>query len=182
MRVWLVAIPVFFHASVANASPGSATDGGARKLAAIGIHADVGLPDGGGIGPVVRPTQWLRLGAAYTHNGFASGVRGSITLDPIDFPLAPTLTVEGGRSFEGAVRGSWLGMRDDLRVAYNYANVHLGLELGMRNSCRVYLRGGASLVDLDVADFARNDNVTFRGVDARVALLGTAKLGFASYW
>lgn len=174
---------LFLPLSVAAASPRSLVrDGGERKLASLGLHADVGLPDGGGIGPTVRPTQWLRLGVAYTHNGFASGVRGSLTLDPIDFPLAPTLTLEGGRSFEGAVRGAWLGMKDDLRVAYSYANLHLGLELGVRNSGRVYLRGGASLVDLDVGDYQRSSNVTVSGVDARLFVLGTAKLGFATYW
>lgn len=170
---------LLFVSSSAEAAP----EGLPReRLAAIGLHADLGLPDGGGIGPVVRPVSWLRLGAAYTHNGFAGGVRGSLTLDPINFPLAPTLTFEAGRTFEGNVRGQWLGLADDLRVRYSYANVHLGLELGMRNSMRVYLRGGASLVDLDVRDFHGSDTVTVRGVDARLSVLGTAKLGFATYW
>ena len=159
-----------------------AADAPRERLAFVGMQADCGVPDGGAIGPVVRPTQWLRVGAAYTHNGFAGGLRGALTLDPIDFPLAPPLTIEGGQTFEGAVRGRWLGLRDDVRVRYRYASAQLGLELGVRNSTRVFLRGGVSLIDFDIRDFNSSDTTSVRGIDARVALAGSAKLGFATYW
>lgn len=176
----LLALVTLLIPSAALASPDGAVP--SERLRFIGMQADVGVPDGGALGVVVRPTHWLRLGAAYTHNGFAGGVRGAVTLDPVNFPLAPTLTLEGGHTFEGAVRGQWLGIRDDVRVRYNYANLHLGIELGLRNSTRVFLRGGASVIDLDVRDFQQSDNVTVRGVDARVSLVGSAKLGFATFW
>lgn len=159
-----------------------AADAPSERLAFVEMQADVGVPDGAALGPVVRPTHWMRLGAAYTHNGFAGGLRGAITLDPINFPLAPTLTIEGGQTFDGAVRGQWLGIRDDVRLRYRYASAQLGIELGLRNSTRVFVRGGASLIELDIRDLHSSDSSSARGIDARVALVGSAKLGFATYW
>jgi hypothetical protein len=152
----------------------------------VGAQTDIGLPDGAALGVVVRPAvSWLRLSAAYTY-ALASGVRVGATLDPVNFPIAPTLTVEAGHAFRGTVRGQWIGMEDDAKVSYSYANLHLGLELGSRDRWRLYLRGGGSVLAVSTSDLvmasASGETVTARGTTVTASALGTAKLGFAMYF
>ena len=110
---------------------------------------DVGLPDGAALGLVVRPRfDWLRIGGAVTHNGIAPGFRLGVTIDPIDFPIAPTLTIEGGHYWQGTLPT----VQNSPTVGYNYANIHLGLEIGNRANFRFFLRGGVSYVDVSASN------------------------------
>jgi hypothetical protein len=112
------------------------------------MSMDLGVPDGAAIGIVVRPRfDWLRIGAAATHNGMAPGVRLGVTVDPVAFPIAPTFTVEGGHYWEGRLPM----LKDSPSIGYNYANFHLGLEIGSRAAFRFFLRGGASWLDVSTA-------------------------------
>ncbi len=152
-----------------------------RHHRTFGMSMDVGVPDGAALGVVMRPRfDWLRLGAAVTHNGIAPGVRLGVTIDPIAFPIAPTLTIEGGHSWAGTVPM----LQGSPSIGYDYANFHLGIEVGNRASFRFFLRGGASWVDMSSAQV----------LNARVATTGignpsytgwlapSAKLGFALYF
>ncbi len=116
----------------------------------FGVSMDVGVPDGAALGLVVRPRfDWLRIAGAVTHNGIAPGVRFGVTLDPIAFPVAPTLTIEGGHYWQGTLPM----IQDAPAVGYNYANFHLGLEIGNRSTFRFFLRGGASYLDVNGSSF-----------------------------
>jgi hypothetical protein len=138
---------------------------------------DFGVPDGAGLGLSVRPVEWLRLGAAATHNGLAPGARVGITFDPMPTPVAITFTVEGGHYWSGTVPG----IQGAPAVAYNYANVHLGLEFGNRSSFRFFLRGGASWLDMTASslpsDLSGLSNLSYHGWMAP-----SAKLGFSLYF
>jgi opacity protein-like surface antigen len=152
-----------------------------RHHRTFGMSMDVGVPDGAALGVVMRPRfDWLRLGAAVTHNGIAPGVRLGVTIDPIAFPIAPTLTIEGGHSWAGTVPM----LQGSPSIGYDYANFHLGIEVGNRASFRFFLRGGASWVDMSSAQ-AQNTGVAITGIGNPSYtgwLAPSAKLGFALYF
>jgi hypothetical protein len=148
----------------------------------IGVQADVGAPDGVALGVVVRPVNWLRLTVAGTHNVMAPGIRGGFTLDPINFPIAPTLTLEGGHAFEGKVPGANSLPSFD----YDYVNLHLGLEFGRRNRWRFFLQGGPSWIHASTFDFQSvvdaNPALRIGNPSANVSAVPTGKLGFTVYF
>lgn len=148
----------------------------------FGMTMDVGLPDGAALGLVVRPKfDWLRLGAAVTHNGMGPGVRLGVTLDPIQYAVAPTLTVEGGHCFAGTVPG----IQGSPSIGYDYANFHLGLEFGNRSSFRFFIRGGASWVNMSGAQAQNtviNNGSTIMNPSYTGWVAPSAKLGFALYF
>jgi hypothetical protein len=160
----------------------------------FGMSMDVGVPDGAALGLVVRPHfDWLRIGGAVTHNGIAPGLRLGVTIDPVAFPIAPTLTVEGGHYWQGTIPG----VQDSPDVGYNYANFHLGLEIGNRSTFRFFLRGGASWIDVNTANFkgstGTNGMVSANGSSTTSGsgfgnptfngwLAPTGKLGFSLYF
>lgn len=144
----------------------------------FGMSMDIGVPDGAGLALVVRPKfDWLRLGGAFTYNGMAPGARVGVTLDPVSFPLAPTLTVEGGHYWAGTVPG----VQGSPVVGYDYANLHFGLEVGSRANFRFFLRGGASWLALSATHLSSGGSgigdPSFTGW-----LAPTGKLGFAAFF
>jgi len=146
----------------------------------FGMAMDVGVPDGAGLALVVRPRfDWLRFTAAFTHNGMAPGARIGMTLDPAAFPLGPTLTVEGGHSFAGTIPG----MQGSPSIGYDYANIHLGLEVGNRATFRFFLRGGASWLAVNAAHVQGAAGGSGIGDPSFTGWLApTGKLGFAAYF
>lgn len=149
----------------------------------VGLSFDIGAPDGAALGVVVRPhLNWLRLDLAGTYNGLAPGLRGGLTLDPIKFPMVPTLTLEGGGTWPGKVPG----VSNSPEVSYDYVNLHLGIEFGNRDTWRFYLRGGWSYINAQVSDF-QNAITLPSGVSIGNPTLSgwvapSAKLGFAIYF
>lgn len=106
----------------------------------VGAMADLGLPDGATLSLVVRPIRSIRAHAGLSHNMISLGERVGVTWVPLSWWASPTLSVEyghyadgnanplvrmvsGDRSFSSAVLD---------RVGYDYANAHVGLELGRR--------------------------------------------------
>jgi hypothetical protein len=124
-------------------------------LPRIGIMADAGLPDGMNGSLVFRPARWVRAHAGGGYNMISSGVRGGFTLAP--FGSGPSLTLEGGHYFDGNANGvarklAGATFKDNAlleRVGYDYANAHLGLELGYRR-VTFYLHGGMSYIRASV--------------------------------
>jgi hypothetical protein len=108
------------------------------ELPAVGVMADVGLPDGASASLVVRPIKWLRLSGGGSYNMISSGLRAGASLLP--FGWGPSLSVEGGHYFDGDANGvmrrfagsSYRSNAVLERVGYDYANAHLGLDLGLR--------------------------------------------------
>ena len=120
-------------------------------LPKLGLTISAGVPDGAQVALVVRPADWARLYAGGGYNMISKGVAGGLSLLP--FGVGPSLTVEGGHYFEGdangiarKLAGTGYGNQAVLeRVGYDYANAHLGLELGKRR-LTFFIHGGLSYV------------------------------------
>jgi len=127
----------------------------AKALPVVGVMADVGLPDGAGASLVYRPLKWLRVTGGGTYNMISSGLRAGASLLP--FGWGPSLTVEGGHYFDGDANGlvrkfagsSYQSNAVLERVGYDYANAHLGLDLGYRR-VTFFIHGGMSFIRASV--------------------------------
>lgn len=172
----------------------------AEHLPWLGVMADVGVPDGGSAAVVMRPMPQVRLHGGITHNLVSRGIRGGITYAPFRTTVGPTLTIDYGHYFDGdanpivrTVTGDPMFSSPLLdRVGYDYANAHLGLELG-RRWFTFYLHAGVSRVfsavhgldaALDPAQTGADPNTTITlSQDPGVAIWSvSAKLGFIFYF
>ena len=170
----------FVMASILISSTSFADD----KKFKVGMQMDVGAPDGANVGVSVKPYfNWLRLNMSVGHNALAFGYRGSITLDPFKFPIGLTLTGDVGHYTDGQIPG----VSNSPTIGYNYFNLQPGLEIGKRDSWRIFLRGGVSWIDLhanNIKQFANvSDNNLYVGdPNANVRFFPTAKFGFFTYF
>lgn len=119
-----------------------------KRLPLLGVMLDAGLPDGANASLVVRPLRWLRAHGGAGYNMVSPGLRAGLTVLP--FGSGPSATVEGGHYFDGNANGivrRFAGQSFDNalleRVGYDYANFHLGLDLGSRRAT-FYIHGGMS--------------------------------------
>lgn len=131
----------------------------------LGVAAAVGVPDGATASLVVAPHQVLRLGAGVAHNGISTGVQGQLSLVPLATWLHPTVTLGAGRFPAGDATPLVRRLSGDAtlssplleHVGYDYATLHLGLELG-RRWLSLTVHAGATVVRGPV-----------RGLDAELA-------------
>lgn len=158
----------------------------------FGVLVDLGYPEGASLSAVYRPVPPVRLFAGPAWNVVAYGIRGGVAIVPWDLAVSPVLSLEGGRSF--ARDASFLARSDSgvprqieplLRdVAYDYAALHLGLELGSRDAMALSLRAGLAYVSLRARGTASvtsesdgtTTTVTFRDPRLR-GTLPSVKLG-----
>lgn len=167
----------------------------APTLPAVGVMADVGLPDGAGASLVYRPMKWLRVTGGGTYNMISSGLRAGASLLP--FGWGPSLTVEGGHYFDGDANGlvrkfagsSYQSNAVLERVGYDYANAHLGLDLGYRR-VTFFIHGGMSFIRASVhnIDQAIQSDPSSSGTTVAIkqdpiirAFTPSAKLGLIVY-
>jgi hypothetical protein len=126
----------------------------APSLPHLGASADVGVPTGAGASLVLRPWSWLRLSAGGMTNSISGGIRAGVSLAPFHAVVAPTLSAELGRFFDGDANGTaaWaLGQpsfHSNLltHVGYDFADAMAGLELGPPDRWVVSLRAGLSYI------------------------------------
>jgi hypothetical protein len=167
------------------------------KLPAVGVMADVGLPDGAGASLVVRPAKWLRLTGGGTYNMISSGLRAGASLLP--FGWGPSLSLEGGHYFDGDANGlirrfagaSYQSNAVLERVGYDYANAHLGLDLGLRrvtffiHAGFSYIRATVHNVDSAIQSQMSSDSssttLTINKDPVIRAITPSAKLGLIVY-
>jgi hypothetical protein len=165
----------------------------------LGAIADVGVPDGGTAGVVLRPVPFARMHAGVSHNLVSKGLRGGITIAPLKWTVSPTVTFEYGHYFEGDANPviRMISGDDEFssplleRVGYDYANGHLGLEFG-RKWFSFYLHAGVSRVystvhGLDAALEGAGDDGSGPAItlnqDPGIAMWTvSAKLGFVFYF
>jgi hypothetical protein len=113
-----------------------------------GLMVDAGLPDGANGAISFRPMRWFRAHAGGGYNLIGPGVRGGVSFLPLAFV---SFNVDLGHYFPGdgnKVLKMFGGDEDTdvpslRRVAYDYANFHLGLELGGKRAA-FYVHGGMS--------------------------------------
>ena len=163
----------------------------APRTPRIGIMADAGVPDGATLSLVVRPVSFLRLNLGGGYNGISPGVRAGATLVPLKRWFSPVLAVDAGRYFEGDANPLYRRISGDEmfssplleRVGYDYADAHLGLELG-RRWFTFYVHAGVSRVSGQVRQIAAatdGDAVSF-SEDPSVKITSvSARLGFVFY-
>lgn len=125
-----------------------------QRLPQFGVMADAGLPDGANASLVFRPLRFLRVHGGGGYNMVSAGVRAGATVVP--FGMGPSATLEGGHYFDGNANGAvqrFAGQSFSSplleRVGYDYANFHLGLDLGYRR-VTFYIHGGMSYVRAQV--------------------------------
>ncbi|MGE0550526.1 MAG: hypothetical protein AB7O24_29980 [Kofleriaceae bacterium] len=123
----------------------------------FGVMADVGVPDGATVSVVARPLRPLRLHLGVSHNGISPGVRAGATYVPFSSWVTPSLTIDYGHYTEGDANPLARMISGDEafsspvleRVGYDYANAHVGIELG-RTWMTFYIHAGMSRVMADV--------------------------------
>jgi hypothetical protein len=162
----------------------------------IGTMADLGLPDGATMSLVVRPIRSIRAHAGLSHNLISLGERVGVTWVPLSWWVSPTLSLEYGHYTDGnanplvrAVSGDTTFSSAILdRVGYNYANAHVGIELG-RRWFTFYIHAGMSRITSTIhnlsaetmSESAGTTSVTF-SKDPSVRLLTvSARVGFVVY-
>lgn len=144
----------------------------------FGFGFDVGAPDGVGINFVVRPNvDWLRADIGVTYNVISPGIRGGLTLDPINFIIAPSFTIDGGYTFMGNIPGK------STQLDLTYVNFHPGIEIGSRKSFRFFIHAGPSYLystGNHVDNLLGNKSTEFKLYNTSVSgwFTPTAKLGF----
>lgn len=168
----------------------------------LGVSADVGVPDGGTAALSISPLSVVRLHAGVSHNLVSPGIRAGITLVPLQTWIRPTLSLDLGHYWEGDANPMARRISGDdsidsatlKRFNYDYANAHLGLEVG-RSWGTFYLHAGLSRItakahDLDdeiMSDAASSGagssdtTVTFREDPTVTAWAPSARLGFIFY-
>jgi hypothetical protein len=159
---------------------------------------DVGLPDGVIGGVAYRPWSWLRVQAGAGTNSVSPGIRGGLVIVPLG--VGPSITLEGGHYFEGDANGiagqivgsGYQRTATAQRFGYQYANAHLGLELG-HERVAFLVHGGVSYVHVVLHDAndlltpkstgPQNGATTFalNGDPVITAWVPSAKLGFLIY-
>ena len=148
----------------------------------VGGQVDVGILSGAAIGVVVKPKlNWLRLELAGTYNT-EFGLRGSATVDPIKFPIAPTFTLQAGHTFESKLPGA----TNTPDLGMNYVDFHLGLELGKRDRWRFFLHAGPSYVSVRSSNFQAvvnpGNGVTVGNPEFHGWLFPTAAIGYTIFF
>ncbi len=131
----------------------------------LGVQADVGLPDGGGVAVVVRPISRVRIHAGAGHNGIAPGMRAGLTLAPLRTWFSPIVAADVGRYRDGDIP-----MLEGNRAGYEYAAGRIGIELG-RERVTFFIHGGVSRV------WGHVSNPDAGAVDLTVTSV-SARLGF----
>jgi hypothetical protein len=161
-----------------------------RGLSRFGLLADLGFPEGAAASVVYRPVPQIRLFAGPAWSYVAWGAQAGVTVIPWHLGISPVISLEGGRYF--APDASFLarnssGIPEELEpllhdVTYDYAALHVGLEIGTRNAIAISLRAGLSRVWFDthgsatVTDATTGTTVTFTDPSLR-GTLPSVKLG-----
>lgn len=147
----------------------------------VGAQFDLGVPDGFGLGLVVKPkVSWLRINVSGTYNLIAPGVRGGITIDPIDYVISPILSFEAG----GTGRGTIPYLNRHYDISYNYINFHTGVEFGNKNKWKIFLHLGPSLVNIKTYNFANSidNSQKLLITDPLISLIGNPTFKFGAVY
>jgi hypothetical protein len=117
----------------------------------LGVMVDAGVPDGFNGSVVWSPVDPLHVHAGLGTNLISMGLRAGATVFILPTTISPTASIELGHYFPGdanaAAERFGLGDDDDnplLReIGYDYANFHLGVNVG-RERFSFYLHAGFS--------------------------------------
>ena len=149
------------------------------KLRLLGVTLLVGVPEG--IAPALSFHPWTNLlhidvgPSALMSLGFRAGV----TLDPLDWIVAPTLTVSTG--YNGWADAPFVS-GTSVRFTTTYLNVQAGIEVGRRSRFRLFLRGGYSHLWIDTDYYpSYSGNQATSPTSVRIGFLPALSLGLTGY-
>ena len=158
---------------------------------------DAGLPDGVNGSLVYRLFRPLQIHAGGGTNLISMGVRAGAQLYLLPTVVSPSLSVEAGHYFAANANAfaNRLGVTSDsdnplLRdFGYDYANLHLGLDLG-RDRYSFYVHAGLSAIRAklhnfgeSVSDDARDGiSVEVRQDPTATFIVPSARMGFLFFF
>ena len=160
---------------------------------AIGLMADMGVPDGFVGALAVRLHRLVRVHAGGGHNTVSPGVRAGVQVLAWTRAVAPYAALELGHYFQGRP-GAWMqdltrdaaGMdtmdADSVtieRVGYSFGNAHIGLRLGSARAA-FYVQGGVSRVHATATLRQRRDAAAPLPLEVDVTSRSQARLWTAS--
>ncbi|WP_242589634.1 hypothetical protein [Corallococcus macrosporus] len=136
-----------------------------ERLAPFGLMLDAGMPEGAGLSGVIRPSPHLRLHIGGAHNGLRGALRAGLTLLPLRGKFSPSFSWEFGHAQAASMKtlNQRLGDRTQLpassmeRVGYTYFSTHLGLEFNATRRLSFFVRGGMSVMEMDVPSLQKLD-------------------------
>lgn len=165
----------------------AALGGGHRRF---GLMVDAGVPDGANAALVFRPLRQIRVHAGGGYNLVSTGVRAGVSVVPLSTWIAPSLTVDVGRYFEGDANPIVQKVMGDStyssplleRVGYDYLNAHVGLEVG-RQWATFYVHAGMSRVWGQIHGLAEaaGEDVTVSGDPDVTMWSPSARIGLIVY-
>jgi hypothetical protein len=149
------------------------------KLRLFGVTLLVGLPDG--IAPALSFHPWTN----WVHIDFGPsalmsfGFRGGVTFDPLDWIVAPTLTLSAG--YNGWADAPFVS-GSAIRFTTTYMNVQAGIEVGRRSRFRLFLRGGYSHLWIDTDYYpSYSGRQATSSTTVRVGVFPSLNLGLTGY-
>jgi hypothetical protein len=157
----------------------------------LGVQLDVGGVDGAGLLALFRPWWWLRINGGLAYNIMGAGIRGGLTVMPLQWTVTPTFSFDFGHYFSGdltkfvtTTNPAEQALLND--AAYNFWSAQVGLEFGSQQGFLFYVRGGLvhvsdTLPAQDVTNFLNSTTQPGyrKGGDADFsALLPSFSLGF----
>ncbi len=121
-----------------------------------GLLAGAGFPEGIAADAVFRPVTQVRLFAGPMWNYVGWGLQGGVTVVPWHLGVNPLLSIEGGRYFSADatfLAGKAGGVPAEVEpllhgVSYDYASLHVGIEIGTRDAFAITVLAGLSYVTL----------------------------------
>lgn len=107
----------------------------------LGMNFDLSVPSGVSLGLTSRLPYlpWFKLDLDVTTT-LAPGLRGSLLLDPIKFPVAPVANLDLGHQFGFKVPG----VSNSPTIDFDYVDLQGGLAFGSRDGFRFLLLAGMS--------------------------------------
>ncbi|AKF83639.1 hypothetical protein SAMN05443572_10482 [Myxococcus fulvus] len=171
-------------------------EGGGDSPYRFGLLVDAGAPHGIGLSAVLKPVPWLRLQAGPTTNTLSLGLRGGLSILPLQTFIAPSINAEAGYYFGSDYNDvvDWLGAKPSRAtsaiqdISYNYVAGSVGLEIGAASRFNFFLHLGLSYVRLGVKDATAliedatdESDITARNLTVR-ATIPSVKVGFLFYF
>lgn len=153
------------HTAIAQSQEIRVRTSDPERLAPFGLMLDAGMPEGAGLSGVFRPSPYLRLHIGGAHNGLRGAARAGLTLLPLRGRFSPSLSLEFGHAQAASAEtlSRRLADRTQLpsssmeRVGYSYGSAHLGLEFNATRRISFFVRGGMSLMEMDVPSLQKLD-------------------------
>jgi hypothetical protein len=159
----------------------------------LGAMVDFGPPDFLGAAMVGRPLKWMRLHFGMVTNFAAPGIRGGVTFVPVNWYISPSVTIEGGRMFEGNANtitsAFGISSRALNSFGYDFMNLHGGVELGAPNRFLFFIHLGVSYMVMHMTDGSVQQIAREQTMDPTLTVTPVSnnawpfsgKIGFALY-